>query len=529
MSASPPQVNNKQKNSHADRRRLLLASFQVAAGTFLSRVFGLARDMTIAIQFGASPATDAFFIAFKIPNFFRRMFAEGSFTQGFVPVLSEYRRKGSAEEIKVLIASVSGALGAFLFFFVALGMLCAYWIVLVISPGFYDRPEQLALAAEMLRLTFPYLLLVSLTALAAGVLNTYQSFALPALTPIWLNVCMIGAVFVLAPQLAQPIHALAWGVLIAGVVQLLFLLPPLQQRQLLVLPRLQLQHSGVRKIVKLMLPTMFGASITQINLLIDLLLASFLVSGSISWLYYSDRLMELPLGVFGIGVATVILPALSLHSAATDKQAFQQTLDWAVRMVLLIGAPASVALVLLSEAVLATLFQYGSTTPFDVRMAALSLNMYAVGLVAFMLVKVFATSFFASQNTKTPVKIGLIAVGTNTLLNFALIGWLAHAGLALASSVAAVLNAGLLFRALLRHKLFSLSSGWFSFLLQLVLALLAMGITLVYICPTMDDWFAMHFSERALKLTGICLLGALTYFGTLMLFGFRPQSMMRQV
>lgn len=527
MSASPPQVNNKKEDNNANPRRLLLASAQVAASTFLSRVFGLARDMTIAIQFGASPATDAFFIAFKIPNFFRRMFAEGSLTQGFVPVLNEYRQQGSTEEIKALIASVSGALGVFLFFFVALGMLFAYWIVLAISPGFYDQPEQLALATDMLRLTFPYLLLISLTALAAGVLNTYQSFALPALTPIWLNICMITAAFVLAPQLAQPIHALAWGVLIAGVVQLLFLLPPLQQRQLLVLPRLQLKHSGVRKVVKLMLPTMFGASITQINLLIDLLLASFLMSGSISWLYYSDRLLELPLGIFGIGVATVILPALSLHSSAIDRQAFQQTLDWAIRMILLIGAPASVALVLLSEAVLTTLFQYGSTTPFDVHMAALSLNMYATGLIAFMLVKVLAIGFFAEQNAKTPVKIGLIAVAVNTLLNFALIGWLAHAGLALASSLAAILNAGLLFRALLQRKSFWLSPGWFSFLLRLVLALLAMGCVLVYICPITDAWLAMHFSERAVRLAGICLLGALTYVGALMMFGFRPRSMMR--
>ncbi len=500
---------------------LFRSSATVAVATLCSRVLGLLRDVVIATQFGFSAGTDAFFIAFKIPNFFRRMFAEGSFIQAFVPVLNDYRENRSLAEVQALIASVSGVLGAFLFVFVAIGMAAAYWVVLAISPGLYDRPEQLSMAVDMLRITFPYLLLISLTALASGVLNSHQSFALPALTPIWLNLSMIAAALVVAPELTPPVYALAWGVLAAGGIQLLFLMPSLKTRQLLLLPRVQARHSGVRRVVRLMLPTMFGATITQINLLIDLLLASFLAAGSISWLYYSDRLIEFPVGVLGVGVATVLLPALSVLHASRNDGGFRKTLEWATRVILLFGVPASVGLISLSQPLLITLFRYGSTTAFDMQMASLSLNAYSLGLVGFMLVKVFSSGFFAVQDSKTPVKIGLVAVATNLVLNLLLIGPLAHAGLALASAAAALLNAGLLFWVLMRQRKLELTAalGWFAG--RTLVAATGMAILLAWTCPKPGVWLELGFAERIALLSGLCLLACCAYFLVMVIFGFR--------
>lgn len=529
MSPTTTQVNRKKNfgNHKVSDKGLFLASIKVAFGTSLSRIFGLARDITIATLFGATPAADAFFVAFKIPNFFRRMFAEGSFTQGFIPVLGEYKTQASTEETQALIARVTGALGAFLLLFTAIGMAFSSWIVLVVAPGFWEHPEQQQLAGSMLRITFPYLLLVSLTALAAGVLNTYQSFAMPALTPIWLNLCMITAAFVLAPRLDTPIHALAWGVLAAGVVQLLFLFPSLKAKQMLLLPQFRPKDPGVKRVVNLMIPAMFGAAVGQINVVIDLVLASFLMAGSISWLYYSDRLMELPLGLFGVGIATVILPSLSADRSMKDTLSFRQTLDWAMRVIFLVGAPASIALILLSEALLTTLFQYGSTTAFDVRMASLSLDAYAIGLLGLMLAKVLAAGFFSAQDTKTPVRIGLIAVATNIILSLVLINWLAHAGLALATSVAALLNATLLYAGLIRAGRLQLESRWLWFLARLGIALLTMSLVLVYLCPDVETWLATGVLARVLTLIMLCFIGALVYGLTLLLLGFQLKELRR--
>lgn len=529
MPTLTPKVNDLKEEPRSDSGsgQLLAASGAVAGATFCSRILGLIRDVVIATQFGSSPATDAFFIAFKIPNFFRRMFAEGSFIQAFVPVLNEYRKQRSFDELQQLIASVSGVLGTFLLIFVAIGMLGAYWVILAISPGLYQNPEQLQMATDMLRVTFPYLLLISLTALAAGVLNSHQSFAIPAFTPAWLNLSMITAGLVLAPSLSVPIYALAWGVLIAGIIQLLFLMPSLKSRQLLLLPRLQPQNSGVRKVIRLMLPTMFGASVTQINLLIDLLLASFLTAGSISWLYYSDRLIELPVGLLGIGLATVLLPTLSAHHAAKDDFGFQKTLDWATRIILLFGVPASIGLILLSQPMLITLFRYGSTTAFDIQMAAMSLNAYALGLVGYMLVKIFASGFFAGQDSKTPVKVGLIAVAANLILNLALIGPLAHAGLALASALAAMLNAALLLGILIKQKRLVFYVGWGVLLVRILLASVALAVLLIYLSPAPQQWLEMGLTERVLMLSGLLLLSVGVYFSVLLLCGFRLSQLRR--
>src|SRR5574344_2141960 len=365
---------------------LLRSSMVVSVMTMLSRVLGMVRDIVVAGYFGSSPAADAFFIAFKIPNFLRRLFAEGAFAQAFVPVLSEYREKRTLAEVKNLVDRTAGQLGFVLTLITLLGVVLSPWLIMLFAPGFHSEPAKLALAGELLRITFPYLMLVSLTAFCGGILNSYGRFAVPAFTPVLLNLSMIGATLLLTPYFNQPIMALAWGVFIAGVAQLLFQLPFLWQIRLLPAPKLKRNDEGVRRIMLLMLPALFGVGVSQINLLLDTVLASFLQTGSVSWLYYADRLSELPLGAFGIAIGTVILPALSRQHAGEDPTAFAATLDWAVRMVLLVGVPAALALLLLAEPLIATLFQYGAMTERDVVQSANALRAYAVGVMTFMLI-----------------------------------------------------------------------------------------------------------------------------------------------
>lgn len=514
-------VTGRQKPAVLARPRLLLASSQIAFGTLLSRISGLFRDIAIATVFGASPTADAFFVAFKIPNFFRRMFAEGAFTQGFIPVLSQYRSEFGLAKIKSFISYTAGTLASFLLLFSLVGAVFSDSIIAAITPGFDAESEQRELASGMLQITFPYLILTSLTALAAGVLNVYRHFLFPALAPIWFNICLIVAAIFVAPSLDVPVYALAWAVLLAGVLQLFFLVPELYRRRLLVIPRPHFQDAGVRKVIKLMLPIMFGAMVSQINILVDLLLASFLMAGSISWLYYSERFLWLPLGVFGVTLATVVLPALSVDHARMDANSFRRTLEWAVRVVLLVGIPASVGLFILSEPILSTLFQYGSTTGFDVRMAALSLNAYAVGLFGFMLAKILSSAFFAQQDVKTPVYVGIITVIVNVLLNFMLIGWLAHAGLALATSIAALLNAGLLLGILMHRRQLRFSPGLYSLLIRLVVALTVMAVALAGLYGWIAHWFMAGISIRIAGLVLLVSGGFVLYLVVLWLCGFR--------
>jgi len=448
--AETPETKKAKSGSH------LKSTFVVSAFTMLSRVLGLARDIVIARFFGASASVgaDAFFVAFKIPNFLRRLFAEGAFAQAFVPVLSEYQIKGSKAEVKSLVDHVAGTLGVSLLLLSVLAMFAAPLLSMVFAPGFLQFEDKLALTSDMLRITFPYLFFISLTAFAGSILNSSNRFGVPAFTPVLLNLSLIGATFYLAPKLQQPVMALAWGVLIAGIAQLFFQLPFLKQIDLLPKPKLDWQHSGVRKIIKLMVPALFGVSVSQINLLLDTILASFLQTGSVSWLYFSDRLVELPLGVFGIAIATVLLPSLSRKHAETSGEGYQQTMDWALRSVFVIGMPAALALFAMAEPMLATLFQYGEMTGHDVEMAARSLRAYSLGLMAFMLIKVLAPGYYSRQDTKTPVKIGIWAMAINMVLNLSLIWSLQHAGLALATSLAAFVNAGLLFMGLYRQGVY---------------------------------------------------------------------------
>ncbi len=506
---------------------LLRASALVGSMTLISRVLGLVRDVVIAAFVGATANADAFFVAFKIPNFLRRLFAEGAFSQAFVPVLADYKQEGSIALVKALIDRVAGVLGGSLLLVTSLAILCAPVVAALFAPGFMDDPQKFELTSEMIRITFPYLLLISMTGFCGAILNSFGRFAVPAFTPVFLNLSLIFAATVAAPWFEQPVFALAWGVFFAGFIQLLFQLPSLYRLELVPRPIWDTRDEGVRRILKLMVPALFGVSVSQINLLLDTVLASFLPTGSVSWLYYSDRLTELPLGVFGIAIATVILPNLSAHRAAARVEKFSLTLDWAIRSVLLIGLPAALALVLLAQPILVTLFQYGELTPEDVAMSALSLQAYSLGLVAFMLVKVLAPAYYARKDTKTPVKIGIIAMVVNMVLNLAFVFplmhyWNAgHMGLALATSVAACLNAGLLLRGLLRDGVYQLHGGWGSYTLRLVLATGGMMAVLVFLNPDLAQWLAWDWHRRALEMTLLCAAGAGAYLAIHMLLGTR--------
>ena len=514
---------------------LLKSTAVVSAMTLLSRLLGLARDMVFTRIFGAGAGTDAFLIAFKIPNFLRRLFAEGAFSQAFVPVLTEYKNKRSHDEVAELASRTAGTLGGILFLVCTVAVIAAPILVLVFAPGFIQQKEKLELTTQMLRITFPYLLFISLTALASGVLNSYGKFAIPAFTPVFLNIILILAAIYLAPYLSDPITALAWGVLIAGVVQLGFQLPYVAKLGLFRWPRWGFRDEGVRRIMRLMLPGIFGSSVMQINLLLDTLIASFLVTGSVTWLYLSDRMMELPLGVFGIALATVILPSLSEKHANADPKAFSHTLDWALRWVLVIGTPAAVALAVLAVPILATLFLHGKFTPHDVLMARLSLFAYAFGIVGFILVKVLAPGYFARQDTRTPVRIAVIAMVVNMVCNIAFVVPMVmlniegpHMGLAIATTISAFVNAGLLLRGLWKAGVYRPDPGWLKLGAQVMLANLALLLVLWFTAGDARGWIEASMLTRIGWLLGVVAAGVGVYFGTLWLFGVRIIQLMHR-
>ncbi len=506
---------------------LLRSSALVGSMTMISRVLGLLRDIVIAAFVGASANADAFFIAFKVPNFLRRLFAEGAFSQAFVPVLADYKEQGSLVAVQGLVNRVAGVLGGTLLFITSLTVLAAPLVTAIFAPGFVNQPLKYQLTSEMIRITFPYLLMISMTGFCGAILNSYGRFAVPAFTPVFLNLSLIFAATVAAPWFDEPVFALAWGVFFAGVIQLLFQLPFLYRLELVPRPFWDTRHEGVRRILKLMVPALFGVSVSQINLLLDTVLASFLPTGSVSWLYYSDRLTELPLGVFGIAVATVILPNLSAHRAADREQQFSVTLDWAVRSVLLIGVPSAAALILLAEPILITLFQYGALTPEDVDMAALSLRAYALGLVAFMLVKVLAPGYYARKDTRTPVKYGIVAMVANMVLNLAFVLPLmfyfniGHLGLALATSVAAYINAGLLLRGLLQADVYVFQPGWGVYTMRLLAATGAMCLAVLWVTAGTQAWLGWAWQQRALEIALVVAAGLVAYLVVHLLMGTR--------
>jgi putative peptidoglycan lipid II flippase len=507
-------------------RSLLRSTSTVGANTLLSRILGFIRDVVIAGTFGAGAQADAFFVAFRIPNLFRRLFAEGAFSQAFVPVLSAQRSESGDDAVRDLAAHVAGALLCVLLLVTAIGILAAPLLVWVFAPGFHAEGDKFELTVQMLRICFPYLLFISLTSLCAGVLNTYGRFAVPAFTPVLLNICLIVATVSVAPHMSNPIIALAGGVFVSGVVQLLFQLPFLARIGMLFRPRLSLAHAGMRKVARLIVPALFGVSVAQVNILLNTLMASFLVAGSVSWLYYSDRIVEFPLGVFGIALATVILPSLSREHASGDPMVFSRTLDWALRLVCVLAAPATVGIAILAAPMLCTLFQYGAFTPRDVELASMSLMAFALGLPGFVGVKVLATGYFSRQDMRTPVRIAASAVLANLIISISLVGPLAHAGLALGTAGAALLNAGLLYRGLNRAGVHRPEAGWRRLLLQVLLANLAMAVFLLLLRGEITEWFELGVLQRGLTLGGLIGGGALVYLLSLLLMGLRVRELL---
>jgi putative peptidoglycan lipid II flippase len=513
--------------------KLLKSTAKVGAATITSRVLGFIRDMVLARYFGASGATDAFFLAFKIPNFMRRLFAEGSFSLAFVPVLSEVRASGDQRALKDLVDHVAGTLAGVLLLLTAIGVLAAPAVTAIFAPGWaIEGREEFWLSAGMLRITFPYILLISLTALAGGILNTFDRFLVPALTPVLLNLSLIAAAVLLSGRMEVPVEALAWGVLAAGVVQLAVQVPALLHLGLMPRPRWGWRHSGVRRILRLMIPTLIGSSVAQINLMLDTVIATFLVAGSVSWLYYSDRLLEFPLGVFGVALSTVILPNLSRKFASQNPQGFSATLDWALRLALIVTLPAALGLVLLASPILVTLFYSEAFELHDVHMSALSLSAYAVGLPAFIAVKVLAPGFYARQDTKTPVKIAITSMVSNMVLNLVFVVTLLalefrgpHTGLALASSLAAYINAGLLYRMLRRHGAYQPEHGWGRVLLAVAVGCVAMLAVLVWQTGGLPEWAEATAAVRATRLSVLIVVGALVYAVATLAGGLRPRHL----
>lgn len=513
--------------------KLLKSTLTVGVATIVSRLLGFVRDVVFARYFGASGATDAFFLAFKIPNFMRRLFAEGSFSLAFVPVLSEVRSSGNQAALKDLIDHVSGTLLAILLVITAVGMLAAPAVLAIFAPGWLieGRPE-FWLSADMLRITFPYILLISLTALSGGILNTFDRFLVPALTPVLLNLSLIAAAVLLSTRLEVPVMALAWGVLLAGVLQLLIQVPALIHLGVMPRPRWDWHHSGVRRILRLMIPTLLGSSVAQVNLLVDSVLATFLVSGSVTWLYYSDRLMEFPLGVFGVALSTVILPNLSRKFAQRSPEAFSATLDWALRLALIITMPAALGLTVLASPILITMFQYDAFQPSDVAMTALSLSAYALGLPAFIAVKVLAPGYYARQDTRTPVKFAVISMVSNMALNLLFVGVLVslqfkgpHMGLALASTVAAYLNATMLFRGLRHKDIYQPVPGWGRIMFAVLVASILMAAALLWHIGSIDQWFMAPAAGRIRMLAVHVVGGTLLYLVTLYVAGLRKHHL----
>jgi putative peptidoglycan lipid II flippase len=495
--------------------KMLQSTAVVGAMTLISRVLGLARDMVLA-RFGVGAGMDAFFVAFKIPNFTRRLFAEGAFSQAFVPVLSEYRTQREHGEVQALVDYVAGTLLGMLGLLVLVGVLASPALVTVFAPGFWADPLKFDLTAYMLRFTFPYLLFMALVAFAAGILNSYGRFAAAAFTPVWLNVVLIGAALLVSPQLEEPMIAVAWGVFVAGFVQLVFLLPSLARIRLLPRPRWGARDPGVKKILKLMVPGIIGSSVSQINLLFDTLLASFLITGSVSWLYFADRLVEFPLGIFGIALATVILPVLSRAHASGSSEQFSHILDAGLRWVLLIGVPAMVGLMLLARPAISTLFEYGD------------FSSYGVGLPGFMLVKVLAPAFYSRQDTVTPVKIAIRAMIANMVMNVLFVVPMvmleipgAHAGLALATALSAHLNATLLFMALRRTDVYRPQPGWPRLLMQMLFAVAVMATVVSTGAPDTAQWTGLDTIGRVTQLGVWIAAGAASYLLTLRIVGVR--------
>ncbi len=513
-------------------KRLLKSGMIVSAMTLISRVLGLVRDVVVANLMGAGASADVFFFANKIPNFLRRLFAEGAFSQAFVPVLTEYHASGDMDKTRQLIARAAGTLGVIVSIVTLLGVLGSGVVTALFGFGWFldwmnggPSAEKFELASFMLKITFPYLWFITFVALSGAILNTMGKFAVSSFTPVFLNVMIILSAWFIAPQLSQPEIGLAIGVFLGGLVQFLFQLPFLIKAGVMVKPQWGWRDPGVVKIRTLMIPALFGVSVSQINLLFDTFIASFLQTGSISWLYYSDRLLEFPLGLFGIAIATVILPALSRKHVDAQSHGFAHTMDWGVRMVTLLGIPAMLGLMVLAKPMLMVLFMRGEFSPQDVQFSSMSLVAYASGLLNFMLIKVLAPGYYSRQDTKTPVKYGIIAMVTNMVFNAIFAWFYGYVGLAIATALSAFVNMSLLYRGLHLAGVYQLTRKTLLFITKLVIAGGLMVAAILWQLEEMQVWLEWHFAERVMWLTALIALGASVYLVTLMILGVRLKDL----
>ncbi|WP_226811290.1 murein biosynthesis integral membrane protein MurJ [Candidatus Steffania adelgidicola] len=498
---------------------LLKVLTAVSTMTFFSRILGFIRDTIMARAFGAGMASDAFFIAFKIPNLLRRIFAEGAFSQAFVPILSEYKSCREDEETRRFLAGIAGLLTLVLALITMAGMLAAPWIIMITAPGFTDTPSQFALTTELLRITFPYILLISLTSLAGAVLNTWNCFSVPAFAPTLLNISMIGFTLLGAPLFHPPVITLAWAVVAGGFMQLVYQLPHLKKIGMLVLPRIQLKNVGIWRVLQQMGPALLGVSVSQISLVINTIFASFLVSGSVSWMYYADRLIELPSGVFGVALGTILLPSLSRSFNRGNHDEYSRLLDWGLRLCFMLALPSMAALIILAHPLTVALFQHGKFSSFDALMTQKAVMTYSVGLVGLILVKVLAPGFYSRQDIKTPVRAAIITLCMTQVMNLLFIGPLQHAGLSLSIGLAACLNASLLYWQLRRKKLFYPQPGWFGFFCRLFLAVMIMAGVLIGLLRVMPEWAQ---DSMLVYLLAVVVIGMVVYLTMLWLLGLRP-------
>jgi putative peptidoglycan lipid II flippase len=508
---------------------LLRALLTVSGMTLVSRILGFLRDAIIAHLFGAGGATDAFFVAFRIPNLLRRLFAEGAFSQAFVPILAQTREREGDEATRSLIDGVASMLALALVVTSVAGVLAAPWVILLTAPGFAATPERFELTVAMLRVTFPYILFIALTAFAGAILNTWRRFAVPAFTPSLLNIAFIVGACLAAPWFDPPVKVLAWSALAGGVLQLGFQAGALARLGLLpAWVAAPWRVPGVRRVMRQMVPALLGVSVAQVSLLLNTVFASWLQPGSVSWLNYADRLMEFPTGLLGAALGTILLPSLARHHAADDHEGYSKALDWGLRVTLLLALPAALGLALLATPLIATLFLHGAFSAHDLAMTRTALMAYSAGLAGLILVKVLAPAFYARQDIRTPVRIAIATLVLTQLLNLAFIGPLGHAGLALAIGLGACLNAALLFALLRTRGHFAPQPGWTGFALRLLVALAVMGLVLEWLSPAADWWLAARTIVRAGALVGVVAAGALAYFAVLGLFGFRPRDFARR-
>lgn len=510
---------------------LLKALATVSGLTFVSRILGLVREILIAKYFGAGMATDAFNVAFRLPNLLRRLFAEGAFSQAFVPIIAEYKSLRSPEDARMLVSHVASILGVVVLAVSMLGVLAAPWVIRLTASGFVSQADKFELTVALTRITFPYIFFQAMVAVSAGILNTWNRFSVPAITPTLLNISSIVMMLFAAPYFSRPIDALAWGAFIGGVLQMMIQVPALARIGMLPKFSLKMTDPGVRRILKIMLPATLGVSVAQVSLLINQSFGSWLPTGSISWLNYADRLMEFPMGTLGAALGTILLPSLSKLKANEDTGAFSATLDWGLRIACLLTAPAALGMMLLAVPLASTLFQRGAFGPEDTLQTRYALLAYGIGLMGLIFVKILAPAFYSRQDIRTPLKYAIVSLVTTQLLNLVFVVWLPlrHAGLALSISLAATLNASLLYRGLRRRNSFTPQSGWMMFAGKLTVALIVMAGVLWVSMGSQHDWLYHTTRWRVLHLAGVIALGAGSYFVTLYLLGFRPSDLRRRV